>query len=98
MKSNCQYKCIAVEGEDNPAYLGTAIEDNIEVSFNVFVRDNNVVVENAETTNSEIEVFDINGRIVAKSAANSNRIEIPMRAQGVYIVRVGNVAKRVVVN
>ena len=64
----------------------------------IYAYDKMVVVENAEITNGEIEVFDINGRMVAKATANSSRVEIPMKAQGVYIVRVGNVAKRVVVN
>ena len=94
MKFNSQYKCITIEGEDNPANLGTAIEDNIEISFNLFVRDNIIVVENAT---DEILVYDAMGRIVGRDVAR-NVCTITVNTTGVYIVRVGNVAKRVVVN
>lgn len=76
----------------------TDVDEDAVNEVNIYACDKMVVVENAETTNSEIAVFDINGRMVAKATANGNRIEIPMRAQGVYIVRVGGIAKRVVVN
>ncbi|MBR6082909.1 MAG: T9SS type A sorting domain-containing protein [Salinivirgaceae bacterium] len=98
-KAIFEYKSIVIEdNENNSANLGTAIEDNMEVLFSVFVCDNIIVVENVEPANAEIDVFDINGRMVAKAITNSNHVEIPMKADGVYIVKVGNVAKRVMVN
>ena len=76
----------------------TDVDEDAVNEVNIYAYGNNVVVENAETNKGKIEVFDINGRMVAKSTANNSRIEIPMKAQGVYIVRVGAIAKRVVVN
>lgn len=73
-------------------------DDEVAVNeLNIYSYDNKIVVENAEIIGGEIEVFDINGRLSAKSTANSSRIEIPMPRQGLYIVRVGGNAKRVIV-
>ncbi|MBO7145129.1 MAG: leucine-rich repeat domain-containing protein [Salinivirgaceae bacterium] len=82
----------------NVISIVTDVDEDAVNQVNIYACDNKIVVENVETANAEISVFDINGRVVAKTTANSSRVEIPMRAQGVYIVRVGSNAKRVVVN
>ena len=51
-----------------------------------------------EEADAEVSVFDINGRMIAKTKAVSSRIELPMAIQGVYIVKVGNAVKRVAIN
>ena len=82
----------------NSISIVTDVEGEEVNELNIYSYDNKIVVENAEIIGGEIEVFDINGRLSAKSTANSSRIEIPMPRQSLYIVRVGSYAKRVVVN
>ena len=77
----------------------TAVADSpLANEVNIYAYNKTIVVENAEFSASQIDVFDINGRMVAKASANSSRIEIPITAQGIYIVRMGELAKQVVVN
>ena len=78
--------------------VATDVEDDEIDKVNIYSYGNIIIVENAENGNNEIEIFDINGRMIAKTTANSSHMEIPMTTQGVYIVRVGANAKRVIVN
>ena len=100
MKSNSQYKCITVEGEDDTNESGntnpaTIISESVANNINIYTFANTIVVENAT---EEIGIYNSMGRMVAKATANSSRIEIPMWVQGIYVVRVGSIAKRVAVN
>ena len=45
-----------------------------------------------------IHVFNTMGALVGRNAINRVRTEIPINGTGVYLVKVGNVAKRVMVN
>ena len=56
---------------------------------------NTIVVENAT---DEISVYDAMGRLVGRDAIHRVRTEIRVNTAGLYIVKVGNVAKRVMVN
>ena len=62
---------------------------------NIYTRQNVIIVEAAEAIKSEVSVFDINGRLVAKEFATGARTEIAMPQQGLYIVRVGNNIRKV---
>lgn len=48
------------------------------------------------STNNYQGIFDANGRMVAKELATGTRTELTMQHQGLYIVRVGQKAQRVV--
>ena len=73
----------------------TAIDDEAEAAVNIFAFGNTIVVENAT---DDIFVFDANGRLVAMDRAIDQRTEIQIANTGVYIVKTGATAKRVVVN
>ena len=75
----------------------TAIADEAADKVSIFAINRTIVVETAEPSNEYIHVFDANGRLVAKELATANRTEIKMTRQGLYIVRMGNKAERVVV-
>ena len=74
----------------------TAIADVAADKVSIFAINRTIVVETAEPSDEFIHVFDANGRLVAKELATSNRTEIKMTRQGLYIVRMGNKAERVV--
>ena len=75
----------------------TAVDDEAANTANIYAYGNTIVVETAEPSDEFIHVFDANGRLVAKELATSNRTEIAMTRQGLYIVRIGDKAERVVV-
>lgn len=80
-------------GENNPA---TAVDDVIAEAVSIYTIDGNtIVVENAT---DEIRVYDAMGRLICRDATPCVRAEMNVNVSGIYIVRVGNVAKRVMVN
>ena len=80
-------------GNTEPA---TAVAESAANAVSIYSFESTIVVE-AEADGNEITVFDINGRMVAKSLATSNRAEIQMPKAGIYIVRIGNTAERVAI-
>lgn len=85
-------------GNNNP---GTAVDDVIAETVSIYTIDGNtIVVENAA---DEIRVYDAMGRLIccrdaAHHVSTDNRVEIRVNTAGIYIVRVGDTAKRVMVN
>ncbi len=75
----------------------TAVDDEAVAEVSIYAINRTIVVETAEPSDEFIHVFDANGRLVAKELATSNRTEIAMTRQGLYIVRIGDKAERVVV-
>ena len=73
----------------NPA---TAVAESAAQAVNIYANHNIIVVENAD---SEIRVYDIMGNLVA--TANNTNAEIIINTTGVYVVKVGNTAKRVMI-
>lgn len=73
----------------------TAIGDEIASALNIYAYGNIIIVENAA---EEISVFDAMGKLICRDAINRVRSEIRVNTAGVYIVKVGNVAKRVMIN
>ena len=73
----------------------TAVAESAANAINIYAHHNIIVVENAT---DEIRVYDAMGRMIGRDAINRVRAEIRVNAAGLYIVKVGNVAKRVMVN
>ena len=78
------------EKDDNTAIADEAAED-----VNIFAFGNTIVVENAD---SDIFVYTAMGRLIERVAAEAGRTEIQVNGSGVYIVKTGNTAKRVMIN
>ena len=76
---------------------GSAVAEEAAAAVSIYAFDNTIVVEAAEALNGEIAVFDLNGRMVAKSLATGSRTEIQMPNAGIYIVKAGAAAERVVI-
>ena len=74
---------------------GTAVAESAANAISIYTCNNVIVVENAT---DEIRVYDAMGRMICRDAINRVRAEIPVNTAGLYIVRVGNVAKRVMIN
>lgn len=75
------------EGEETSA---TELVSNL----NIFAFNRTIVVENAT---DEIFVYDAIGRLVCRDATPCVRVEIPMEKSGVYVVKVGTVSKKVMI-
>ena len=76
----------------------TPVTESAANAVNIYAYGRNIVVENAT---DEICVYDAMGRIVCRDAINrvsTGTITITVNTTGVYIVKVGNTAKRVVIN
>lgn len=101
----CEHGCgttdtRVVEGTKLPEpEKGTAVTDVAASTLSIYTRNNVIVVENAT---EEISVYDAMGRLICRDAINrvrmENRTEIRVTIPGLYIVKVGVAAKRVMVN
>ncbi len=76
-------------------YKPTPITETAANAVNIYAYGRNIVVENAT---DEISVYDVMGKLICRDAINRVPTEIPVNTTGVYIVKVGNIAKRVVIN
>ncbi|MBR2195003.1 MAG: leucine-rich repeat domain-containing protein [Salinivirgaceae bacterium] len=75
--------------------LSTSVSESAANNLMVYAHGNTIIVENAA---EEISVYDAMGRLIGRDAINRVRTEIRVNTAGLYIVKVGNVAKRVIVN
>ena len=73
----------------------SAVSDDAANAVNIFAYSNVIVVENAD---AEISVYNTMGGLVYKEQGNGVNNQIVVNGAGIYIVKVGNVAKRVVIN
>ena len=71
-----------------------SVDNQSAATINVYVFNRTIVVENAT---DEIRVYDVMGRLVCRDATPCIRAELRMDGAGVYIVKIGNLAKRVIV-
>ena len=71
---------------------GTAVSETAANAVNIYANHNIIVVENAD---AEIRVYNITGNLVA--TVNDTNAEIIINKTGVYVVKVGNTAKRVMI-
>ena len=74
---------------------GTAVAESAVNAVTIYAHHNIIVVENAT---DEISVYDAMGRFVCRDAARNVSTEITVTTPGIYIVKVGGTAKRVMVN
>ena len=70
----------------------TAVNEEEVAEVNIFAYSNTIVVENAD---SDILVYSAMGQLVNRTISNGLRDEITINGTGIYIVKVGNTAKRV---
>ncbi len=83
------------EGGENTT-PSTAVSESAANAINIYAHGNAIIVENAT---AEIRVYDAMGRlIVRRDDVYIVSTEIRINTAGLYIVKVGNVAKRVMVN
>ena len=73
----------------------TAVAETIANAVNIYAHGNTIVIENATDV---IRVYDAMGRLICRDVARRVSTEIRVNSAGVYIVKVGTVAKRVMVN
>ncbi len=71
-----------------------AIDEELSAAVVIYAHHNTIVVENAE---ADIYVYDATGRMIAREAVTSNRMEMQMTEQGIYVVRTGDKTQRVFV-
>ncbi|MBO7496543.1 MAG: leucine-rich repeat domain-containing protein [Salinivirgaceae bacterium] len=74
---------------------GTAVAESAANAVNIYAYGNTIVVENAT---NEISVYNAMGTLICRNATPCVRAEINVGAPGVYIVKTGSVAKRVLVS
>ncbi|MBR5434019.1 MAG: leucine-rich repeat protein [Bacteroidales bacterium] len=68
--------------------------NELDTEINIYVIDHTIVVENAT---DEIYVYDVMGRLVCRNAIHCVRTGITVNNSGVYIVRIGNLVRKVFV-
>ena len=71
----------------------TSVTEQI-TNINFYTSGKTIIVENAT---DEILVYDVMGRLVCRDATPCVRAELRMNDVGVYVVKVGNFAKKVIV-
>ncbi len=77
-----------------PEQGGVAVNETAVDQLLIYAHHKTIVVENAT---DEIRVYDAMGRMIGRDAINRVRAEIHVNTSGLYIVKVGNVAKRVMI-
>ena len=85
-----EFTAIFEKDDDNTAVADEAVE-----AVNIFAYGNTIVVENAV---SDIFVYNAMGRLIERVAAEAGRTEIKINGAGIYVVKTGNTAKRVMIN
>ena len=81
----------STKNQGNPI---TAINVDAANAINIYAHDRTIIIENAT---EEIRVYNAMGALVGRDVAR-NVCTITVNGTGVYVVKVGNVAKRVMVN
>lgn len=67
-----------------------------EANVKIYGSNRVIIVESAQIDNSDICVFNVEGRMIMKQKSAGTRTEISMERQGIYIVRFGDIVERVV--
>ena len=83
------------QGNENNNEPITAVSEELADSISIYAHHNIIVVENAD---SEIRVYDAMGRLIVETPHCDVSTEIRVNRVGIYIVKTGNVVKRVVIN
>jgi len=94
--AQCEHGCGATDTRvAEGTRLGTAVTETAANAVNIYAHGNTIIVENAI---DEVRVYDAMGRLVVGMPHCDVSTEIRVNTAGLYIVKVGNIAKRVVVN
>ncbi|MBP5721979.1 MAG: leucine-rich repeat domain-containing protein [Bacteroidales bacterium] len=80
-------------GENQGGEGQTSVTERI-TNINIYTYGKTIIVENAT---DEIRVYDIMGQLICRDATPCVRAVLRMYGVGVYIVKVGNLAKKVIV-
>jgi len=75
----------------------TSVAVNQASTFNVYAFDHIIVIENANVGEEPISVYNTTGQIVANARTISATTAIPVPHKGIYIVKVGGKAQKVLV-
>ena len=91
----CERGCGATDTrvKEGTKLATTAVAESAANAINIYAHGRTIVVENAT---DEIRVYDAMGRIVGRDVA-CNVCTIKINNSGVYIVKIGDIVKRVVV-
>ena len=89
----CDHGCGATDTRTAEGTKLTDIDATETAEVVIYAHHNVIVIENAE---NDIYVFDVNGKMLVHQDANAGRIEMHMAEQGLYIVKVGDESKRLV--
>ena len=73
----------------------TAVAESAANAVSIYAHHNVIVIENAD---AEILIYNAMGRLVDRNVDTPVYAEFLMNTEGIYIVKVGNVAKRVMIN
>lgn len=85
--------CNAIDVRTAEGTRLVGIDDaNAANAVNIYAHHNTVVIENAQ---DDVYVFDESGKMVARQNVTSDRMEMQMPSQGIYIVRIGDKSQRV---
>ena len=95
--AKCEHGCGATDtktAEGTKLSSATAIADDAAASVSIYATGSTIVVENAT---DDILVYNAMGALICRDAIHRVRAEITISTTGVYIVKTGNTAKRVMV-
>ena len=91
---NDGYKDGYKEGFKEGRASTTVVSESAAAAVNIYAYGNTIVVENAQ---DEIRIYDAMGRLFCRKVECRVRTELQVNTAGVYIVKTGSVAKRVVI-
>ena len=95
--AKCEHGCGATDtktAEGTKLSSATAIADDAAASVSIYATGSTIVVENAT---DDILVYNAMGALICRDATHRVRAEITISTTGVYIVKTGSTAKRVMV-
>lgn len=75
----------------------TAVNDVEESNINVWSNGRIINVEQLSNAITNVEVIDMAGRTIKQLEITDNRCSIEIAKSGVYVVKVGNVAKKIII-
>ena len=84
----------AVVWEYDMGDVHPAVSEAVASMLSIYAHGKSIIIENAE---DEISVYDAMGTLVCRDVACRVRTAIIVNGTGIYIVKVGNMAKRVMV-
>ena len=97
VENNQTFRLKSGENTDNNENEGNNTETSVTEQFahvNIYAHGRTLVVENAT---DEIRVYDVMGRLICRDVACRVRTEIPMEKYGIYIVKIGTLAKKIII-